>query len=50
LLILQLNERLTFSDLFVAPNFDEVEEVAMDANGEPKKLNEKQLDDVKTYG
>ncbi|XP_064624711.1 uncharacterized protein LOC135486100 isoform X2 [Lineus longissimus] len=46
----ELNDRLTFSDLFVAPNFDELEEVAMDANGEPKKLSEKQLEDVKTYG
>ncbi|CAI9722776.1 Hypothetical predicted protein [Octopus vulgaris] len=36
-------EKVTFRDVFIAPTFDELEEVARLPNGVQKKLNEKQL-------
>ncbi|XP_013411124.1 uncharacterized protein LOC106174227 isoform X2 [Lingula anatina] len=41
---------IELKDLFIAPTFDELDEVAMDESGEAKKLNEKQLQDVWHYG
>ena len=34
----------------MAQNFDELEEVAMDGNGQPKLLTNKQLEDVRQMG
>ena len=34
----------------MAPNFDELEEVAMDSSGQPKLLTNKQLKDVRQMG
>lgn len=41
---------ISFGDLFMAPNFDELEEVAIDSNGQPKLLTNKQLGDVRQMG
>ena len=41
---------ISFNDLFIAPTFDELEEVALDGSGEPKKLTEKQLVSVRHHG
>lgn len=37
-------------DLFIAPSFDELDQVALDTNGELRKLNEKQLTSVRQMG
>ncbi len=36
--------------MFLAPTFDELDQVAMDANGEPRKLSDKQLTSVREMG
>ena len=41
---------ISFKDLFVAPTFDELDEVALDENGKTKKLSKKQLQDVYEKG
>ncbi|XP_066250387.1 uncharacterized protein [Euwallacea similis] len=37
-------------DLFIAPSFDELDAVAVDANGEPRKLSGKQLEYIRERG
>lgn len=37
-------------DLFVAPSFDELDLVAVDGKGEPRKLTGKQLESVRERG
>lgn len=37
-------------DLFVAPSFDELDAVAVDSKGEPRRLNNKQLESIKERG
>ena len=41
---------VTFKDLFIAPTFDELDEVAIGADGQPKKLTTKQLEEVREMG
>jgi hypothetical protein len=41
---------ISFKDLFNAPSFDELEEVARDHKGDVKKLSNKQLEDVRLTG
>jgi hypothetical protein len=41
---------ITFKDLFLAPTFDELELVAVDGKGEPRKLSDKQLTSVREMG
>lgn len=37
-------------DLFVAPSFDELDAVAVDCKGEPRKLTGKQLESIRERG
>ena len=37
-------------DCFVAPNFDELDSVAVDVKGEPRRLNGKQLECIRERG
>lgn len=37
-------------DLFVAPSFDELDLVAVDSKGEPRKLTGKQLESIRERG
>lgn len=37
-------------DLFILPTFNELEEIATDANGKTKKLNQKQLESIRREG
>ncbi|XP_011298454.1 uncharacterized protein [Fopius arisanus] len=37
-------------DLFVAPSFDELDAVAVDTNGEPRRLTNKQLESIRERG
>ena len=37
-------------DLFVAPSFDELDAVAVDSKGEPKRLTNKQLESIRERG
>jgi len=37
-------------DLFIAPSFDELDAVAVDAKGEPRKLSGKQLEHIRERG
>jgi hypothetical protein len=37
-------------DLFVAPNFDELDAVAVDSKGEPRRLTNKQLESIRERG
>ncbi|XP_014469880.1 PREDICTED: uncharacterized protein LOC106741940 isoform X2 [Dinoponera quadriceps] len=37
-------------DLFVAPSFDELDAVAMDSKGEPRRLTNKQLESIRERG
>jgi len=39
-----------FKDLFIAPTFDELEQVARDAKGNPQKLSIKQLRSIRENG
>lgn len=39
-----------FKDLFIAPTFDELEQVARDAKGNPQKLSMKQLRSIRENG
>ena len=41
---------ISFKDLFKAPTFDELDEVARDNNGNSKFLNDKQLDNIRRLG
>lgn len=41
---------ISFKDLFNAPTFDELEEVARDSKGSVKKLSDKQLADIRQMG
>ncbi len=41
---------ISFGDLFMAPNFDELEEVALDSHGQPKKLTSEQFKSVQERG
>ncbi|XP_069125487.1 uncharacterized protein [Argopecten irradians] len=42
--------KINFNDLFKAPTFDELDQVAMNSAGVLKKLTDKQLEDVWNYG
>ena len=37
-------------DLFVAPSFDELDAVAVDSKGEPRRLTSKQLESIRERG
>lgn len=37
-------------DLFVAPSFDELDAVAVDSSGEPRRLTGKQLESLRERG
>lgn len=37
-------------DLFVAPSFDELDSVAVDSKGEPRRLTKKQLESISKRG
>lgn len=37
-------------DLFVAPSFDELDAVAVDSKGEPRRLTNKQLESIRERG
>jgi hypothetical protein len=37
-------------DMFVAPNFDELDAVAVDNKGEPRRLTNKQLESIRERG
>jgi len=39
-----------FKDLFIAPTFDELEQVARDAKGSPRKLSMRQLRSIRENG
>lgn len=39
-----------FKDLFIAPTFDELEQVARDAKGNPRKLSMRQLKSIREHG
>lgn len=41
---------LYLRDLFVAPSFDELDAVAVDCKGEPRKLTGKQLESIRERG
>ena len=41
---------INIRDLFVEPNFHELEAVATDSKGEPKKLNHAQLESIRRTG
>ena len=41
---------INIRDLFIEPNFNELEVVASDSKGEPKKLNHAQLENIRTTG
>ncbi|XP_076309082.1 uncharacterized protein LOC143224723 isoform X2 [Tachypleus tridentatus] len=41
---------LNLRDLFLTPSFDEIEAVAVDIKGEPRRLNEKQLRSIRAEG
>ncbi|XP_014681297.1 PREDICTED: uncharacterized protein LOC106821129, partial [Priapulus caudatus] len=41
---------INMRDLFIAPSFDELEQVALNTNGELRHLNEKQLSSVQQMG
>jgi len=40
----------SFKDLFIAPTFDELEQVARDAKGSPRKLSMRQLRSIRENG
>lgn len=42
--------RFHLRDLFIAPSFDELDAVATDSSGEPKKLTGKQLEHIQEKG
>ncbi|KAK7794593.1 hypothetical protein R5R35_003607 [Gryllus longicercus] len=44
------NKHLNMRDLFIAPSFDELDAVAVDIKGEPRRLNGKQLEAVRERG
>ncbi|XP_068087135.1 uncharacterized protein [Anabrus simplex] len=44
------NKHINMRDLFVAPTFDELDAVAVDAKGEPCRLNSKQLESIRERG
>ncbi|KAJ4443209.1 hypothetical protein ANN_04876 [Periplaneta americana] len=44
------NKHLNMRDLFLAPSFDELDAVAVDAKGEPRRLNNKQLESIRERG
>lgn len=48
--ITQRPKRLNFQDLFMAPSFDELDAVAVDTKGEPRRLTHKQLECIKERG
>jgi len=37
-------------DLFITPSFDELDAVAMDTKGEPRRLNTKHLESIQERG
>jgi hypothetical protein len=39
-----------FKDLFIAPTFDELDQVARDAKGNPRQLNQRQLRSIQLNG
>ena len=41
---------LKLNQLFIAPNFNELREIALDSSGQPKKLTARQLDSIKKNG
>ena len=41
---------ISFHDLFMTPTFDELEEVAIDTNGVAKRLDKRQLENVRKFG
>ena len=41
---------INIRDLFIEPNFNELEVVASDSKGEPKKLNHAQLENIRRTG
>ena len=40
----------SFKDLFIAPTFDELEQVARDTKGSPRKLSTRQLRSIRENG
>jgi hypothetical protein len=44
------NKHLNMRDLFLAPSFDELDAVAVDSKGEPRRLNSKQLEYIRERG
>lgn len=43
-------KRLNLQDLFLAPSFDELDAVAVDSKGEPRRLGHKQLECIRERG
>lgn len=44
------HKHMNVRDLFVAPSFDELDAVAMDSKGEPRRLGAKHLDAIQERG
>jgi hypothetical protein len=44
------NKHLNMRDLFLAPSFDELDAVAVDSKGEPRRLSNKQLESISERG
>ncbi|KDR19062.1 hypothetical protein L798_06418, partial [Zootermopsis nevadensis] len=44
------NKHLNMRDLFLAPSFDELDAVAVDSKGEPRRLSNKQLESIRERG
>jgi hypothetical protein len=44
------NKHLNLRDLFLAPSFDELDAVAVDSKGEPRRLSSKQLEYIRKRG
>nr|CAD7198050.1 unnamed protein product [Timema douglasi] len=46
----RLNKHINLRDLFLAPSFDELDAVAVDGKGEPRRLNGKHLECIRERG
>lgn len=46
----RLKTKYHLRDLFIAPSFDELDAVAVDSKGEPRKLTGKQLEYIRERG
>lgn len=44
------NKHVNMRDLFLAPSFDELDAVAVDSKGEPRRLSNKQLESIRERG